>query len=584
MKKSLLIIVLCTIVSGFSIYAQAQIEQCGTMKLLKEHLAADPGLKARLQQTEANAKAWASSNAKAASVVVWIPTVVHVIHNLTVPAQNIPDSVIYSQIEVLNEDFRRMNADAVNTRPIFDSIAADVEVEFCLASVDAAGNATTGINRVASTETGFEVFGAGMNDMKYTANGGADAWPRDQYLNIWVCNMTIFGTPGAILGFAQFPGDDPATDGVAIQFTFMGRTNDPVQSDSSLGRTVTHEVGHWLGLRHIWADDQDFFGNGTCDSSDFVDDTPNQEGASTYDCNMVINSCSVETPYWGTTDPPDMVENFMDYSSDSCSNMFSMGQKVRMLSFLNTDRVSLLTSPACGALSTVSTPTCAGSCTGQTSVTVNTGTPPFTYLWNDPALQTNSTATGLCAGTYSIVITDALGQSSNDTVIVSSLDSLSVSVSTVDASCSTCADGIATANVSGGLTPYSYLWTDSGGNTVDPSLGLTAGSYNVAISDGCNEQDLSTFSIGAPIFVTHLTPFNGLRIYPNPSFGTLTISPDLKQSAVSIQIVNGLGQIIREWNITGHKNLDISDLEPGIYFVKATIKGSSTTKKLLLIQ
>ncbi|MBL4755794.1 MAG: T9SS type A sorting domain-containing protein, partial [Flavobacteriales bacterium] len=283
--------------------------------------------------------------------MVTIPTVVHVIHNPASPDQNIPDSVIYSQIEVLNEDFRRMNADAVSTRLIFDSIAADIEVEFCLASFDTAGNPITGINRIVSTATAFDVGFGGMNDMKFAASGGADAWPRDQYLNIWVCNMTFLGLPSALLGFAQFPGDDPVTDGVVIQYNFMGRTNDPAQSDSSAGRTTTHEVGHWLGLRHIWADDHNPFTNvGTCDSSDFVDDTPNQEGPSNYTCTLGANSCSAESAYWGTTDPPDMVENFMDYSSDLCANLFSMGQKTRMLSFLNTDRLPLQSSPACSVV------------------------------------------------------------------------------------------------------------------------------------------------------------------------------------------------------------------------------------------
>jgi hypothetical protein len=345
--NKLAVLLIAVLVLSNSLSTIAQVEKCGTVKLLQEHLDQNPALQSQMQASEANANAWADAVANKASTIITIPTVVHVIHNLSSPNQNIPDSVIFSQIDVLNEDFRRMNADAVNTRPIFDSIAADVEVQFCLAAMDTAGNTITGINRVATTETGFEIGFGGMDDMKFTASGGADAWPRDEYLNMWVCNMTFLGIPGAILGFAQFPGDDASTDGVVIQYNFVGRTLDPVQSDSSLGRTTTHEVGHWLGLRHIWADDQDFLGNATCDSSDFVDDTPNQEGQSNYDCNININSCSAEAPYWGTTDPPDMVENYMDYSADDCSNMFSVGQKTRMLSFLNTDRLPLLSATAC---------------------------------------------------------------------------------------------------------------------------------------------------------------------------------------------------------------------------------------------
>lgn len=322
-----------------------------TMQLMEKHIQNNPNLKLEFNQANENAKQWTEEFVKKkTATIVSIPVVFHVIHNTTLPEQNGPDSVLLSQLEVLNEDYRRLNSDTINTRAIFDSIAADVEVGFCLASIDPAGNPFSGIHRVETSETGFDIFG-NMDAMKSTSSGGTDAWPADEYLNIWTCNMTIFGIPGSLLGFAQFPGDDPATDGVVIQYNYLGRTNDPVQSDSSIGRTATHEVGHWLGLRHIWADDGTIFGGATCDSSDFVDDTPNQEGESNFDCNHNINSCSNESAYWGTVNPPDMVENYMDYSSDSCMNLFTYGQKTRMLSFLNTDRLAILSSDKCGLLS-----------------------------------------------------------------------------------------------------------------------------------------------------------------------------------------------------------------------------------------
>ena len=315
---------------------------------MNKHIEDNPNLKNDFRLAEKTAKQWAEElNKTKTSNVVSIPTVFHVIHNTTLPEQNVPDSVLLSQLEVLNDDYRRTNADKVNTRPVFDSIAADVEIEFCLATLDPSGNATTGIQRIQTNETGFDIFSS-MDDMKYTSTGGADVWPTDKYLNIWVCNMTIFGQSGSLLGFAQFPGDDPATDGVVIQYNYVGNTTDPNQTIESKGRTATHEVGHWLGLRHIWADDGTILGGGACDSSDFVDDTPNQEGQSNYDCNLTINSCSNEAAFWGNTDPPDMVENYMDYSSDDCSNLFTEGQKSRMLSFLNTDRIGLITSEKCG--------------------------------------------------------------------------------------------------------------------------------------------------------------------------------------------------------------------------------------------
>lgn len=328
----------------FNINAFSQIEKCGTMYVLEQHQKTNPSLKERIQKVQKTAKLWENTDQdKKSSNIVIIPVVVHVVYNVDSAQQNIPDSVIYSQIEVLNEDYRRLNADTVNTRSIFDTIAADIDVEFCLATIDPDGNTTNGITRTVTTVTDFDILTM-MDSMKFTSSGGQDAWPSDQYLNIWVCNMTIFGMPG-LLGYAQFPGDNPATDGVVIQYPYFGRTNDPNSAAESKGRTTSHEVGHWLGLYHIWGNTS--FLGGSCDSIDYVDDTPNAFDQSNSDCNLAINSCSVEHPYWSTTDPPDMVENYMDYSTDLCMNSFTHGQKNRMLSFLNTDRVSLLTSNGC---------------------------------------------------------------------------------------------------------------------------------------------------------------------------------------------------------------------------------------------
>ncbi|MBL4657303.1 MAG: T9SS type A sorting domain-containing protein [Flavobacteriales bacterium] len=585
--RYLLIIALCILFSSNKMAAQTQVEQCGTMMLLKKHRAEDPGLQERMRKSEISAQKWAAGQKKNSGTVITIPTIVHVLHNLTLPDQNIPDSVIHSQIEVLNEDFRRMNADAANTRAIFDSIAADVEVEFCLASADPAGNVITGINRVVTTQTGFEVFGAGIDDMKSSASGGADAWPRDQYLNIWVCNMTVFGASGSILGFAQFPGDDAATDGVVIQYNFMGRTNDPVQADSSLGRTATHEVGHWLGLRHTWADDQNIFtGIGTCDSSDRVDDTPNQKSASSYNCDMTINECSNEAPYWGTTDPPAMVENFMDYSSDSCSNMFSIGQKTRMWAFLNTDRLPLQSSVGCGVTSTSSVNTCLGNCTGEATVVVNVGTPPYTYTWSNGQSGSTSTATGLCAGIYTVQIIDALSASLADTVTVGEVDPLNVDVQTVDASCELCSDGSVTMSVTGGLSPYTYAWIDASGTVITPTSEANPGTYAALITDACGTQVVDSFTVGFYVSITQHPASSSLDfdVFPNPSTGIVVLRMQLHHQEVNIQVVNSLGKNVFESTIYKSTILDLTGIEPGAYFIRATSKNSTITKSLLLFK
>jgi hypothetical protein len=315
-----------------------QHEKCATMHVLQKHKEQNPLLEVKMQQLETQVAEWIESNKKNIHnrTVVTIPVVVHVVYKNS--TQNIPSSQIESQIQVLNEDYRKTNTNFNTTRPIFDTLAADTEIQFCLASTDPQGNPTTGITRTQapSNATFNPIFG--FDNVKSSATGGVNPWPTDQYLNIWVCDMSILNQV-FVLGYAQFPGDNPATDGVVLQYQHVGRTNDPQSAPANLGRTATHEVGHWLGLRHIW-------GDGPCDSTDYVADTPNASDASQSDCNKTKNTCTIEDAYWGTIDAPDMVENYMDYSSDACMTMFTQGQKARMWGFLNTDRAALQTSPA----------------------------------------------------------------------------------------------------------------------------------------------------------------------------------------------------------------------------------------------
>lgn len=332
---------------GISLFLQAQqTEQCASMAVYHQQMQ-NPQTAASLQQAQSAARLWLAQHPNAGhertSALITVPVVVHVVY--ITPAQNISDQQIYSQIAILNQDYRRLNADTINTPTVFDSIAADIGIEFCLATLDPSGNPTNGITRTSSTGGTFgSFFNPFSEDVKSTATGGIDPWPTNEYLNIWVCNLF----PG-LLGYAQFPGGDPALDGVAITFTAFGNMG-TVTAPSLLGRTASHECGHWFGLFHIWGDDSD-----CVTGSDSIPDTPNASGASSSDCQVTRNSCSNEDPYWGTFDPNDMVQNYMDYSHDSCMNMFTLGQKARMMSFLYSDpsRFALFTSPAgCNPAST----------------------------------------------------------------------------------------------------------------------------------------------------------------------------------------------------------------------------------------
>jgi len=327
--------------------AQTQ-EPCATMPVYYEYLKND-AQKQNYMKAETQARQWLANPAnkiaasKSNNIIIKIPVVVHVVYkNAT---QNIPDSMIQSQLNVLNECYRKQNPNYANTRPVFDTLGADIEIEFCLATTDPSGNPTTGIIRKqAPSNSQFDPL-FGFDNMKKPSKGGDTAWATSSYLNIWVGDMSLFNQT-IVLGYATFPGSDPALDGVVIQWDFFGKYAKP----NFFGKTTVHEVGHWLGMRHIWADDD----NGQnpqsvyCDSTDFVDDTPNAGPKSSTDCNTGKNTCSVEATYWGSLDAPDMVENYMDYSSDACMTMFTKGQKARMYSFLNTDpnRMAITTSTA----------------------------------------------------------------------------------------------------------------------------------------------------------------------------------------------------------------------------------------------
>lgn len=336
----------CLIFILFQTSAQNDVGRCMTMEYLK-HQMKSLRFNENFYTAEKKAMAWEKQHKKEIlreqRNIITIPVVFHVVYKNS--AQNIPDSLIYSQINVLNECFRKQNANYVNTRPVFDSLGTDVQIEFCLASTDPNGNPTSGIVRKqAPSNAQFDPI-LGFDNVKKPSKGGDTLWPPDTYLNIWTCDMSLFGLE-AVLGYAQFPGMAASTDGVVIQYNYIGKYAKP----GFLGRTTVHEVGHWLGLRHIWADD-DLGSNPQskyCDSTDYVDDTPNQGPRSNSNCNFSAVTCTNEAAFWGNINPPDMIENYMDYSRDSCMTLFTKGQKVRMYGFLNTDplRMAIKTSTA----------------------------------------------------------------------------------------------------------------------------------------------------------------------------------------------------------------------------------------------
>ncbi len=273
------------------------------------------------------------SNLERQQALYEIPVVVHIIHNGEAigSEKNISDAQVLSQISVLNKDYQRLNSDASSTPAEFQSLAGSFDVEFVLAKQDPEGFATNGIVRIQGTRPSWTI-----ND-NYELKS-LSYWPAEDYLNIWVCNL------GGLLGYAQFPvsslsglensSDNRLTDGVVIAYNAFGSEDDGafnLAPKYKKGRTTTHEIGHFFGLRHTWGDDE-----GQCDGSDYVGDTPNQGGSSSGCPTHPQMTCGVTS----------MFQNYLDYTDDACMNLFTTGQVGRMTTVLENSprRSSLLSS------------------------------------------------------------------------------------------------------------------------------------------------------------------------------------------------------------------------------------------------
>lgn len=282
-------------------------DKCHSMKVLNRQLAENPGLYKKMYDIEYNTRKFAAKKPDGAGGgkpgngggddgggdtggdnlgVVNIPVYVHVVYSNA--NENISSTQIASQIAVLNDDFRRTNNDANNTPNEFAGVAADSEITFTLANTF----------RYSNSRTSW-----GTNDAVKSAYPPVTP---ETHMNIWVCNIG-----GGILGYAQFPGGNSATDGIVVSPQYFGTTG-YVAAPFDGGRTTTHEVGHYLNLRHIW-------GDGRCNRDDFVGDTPRSDRPN-YGCPTTAVHCRSN----------DQFMNYMDYTDDACMNMFSEGQKTRM--------------------------------------------------------------------------------------------------------------------------------------------------------------------------------------------------------------------------------------------------------------
>lgn len=296
----------------------AQEKGCATMQVLEHTFQSNPSLKASFQkqttgfQQSVNKRIATSSGLRIEGNIVYIPVVFHIV--LPHPTV-ITDAQVLAQLDVLNKDFAGMNPDSVNLPAAFKPLFGKSQIQFKLAQRTPGNEPATGIVRATA---GHPIYSTFDNSLKYTTQGGDDAWDANRFLNVWITNLSA----GYVLGYSTLPGASiAAEEGIVIHYTTL-----PADSLTTYnrGRTLVHEAGHFFYLYHIWGDE-----NG-CAGTDFVDDTPNQTTL-TSGCPggaIVTDACSPIAP--GI-----LYENYMDYTDDACMSLFTRGQVARMETALN---------------------------------------------------------------------------------------------------------------------------------------------------------------------------------------------------------------------------------------------------------
>jgi len=400
--------------------------------------------------------------------VVTLPIVFHIIHDGEMVGEglNLSTDLILAQLEQINNDFRKLDGTSGDND---DPVGADSEIEFCMAVVDPDGNvlAQPGINRVDRNDQGWSAppYSPGFIDGTIKPN---TIWDPERYINCWV--MTLSSSPGSILlGYAQFPsasglpgmpqnGGPANTDGVVVNTLSVGSTEleNPESGGSSFGygRTLTHELGHFFGLRHIW-------GDGGCGVDDFVDDTPLSDAPHS-GCPTGDVSCGTE----------DMVENYMDYSADLCMNIYTLGQKARMQVVLEQSprRRELLNSTACSSepvepIADFSANRTTIEATESVSFTDQSLFAPDSWSWSFPggnpssSNQQNPTVTYDTPGTYDVTLSVS-NEAGNDT-------ETKTGYITVTPNIPGCDDGLANFPIAESFESDLGPWSNASGDDFD---------------------------------------------------------------------------------------------------------------------
>ena len=322
-----LLLGLLLVTAFFHSYAQRP-DRCGSMDLLRQKFKEHPALKARFEAREKQLKQMVAERIQAGTMgardqaLLTVPVVFHIV--MSNPSQ-VTDAQIQAQMDTLNKDYAGINGDTVRIPSWFKSLFGVANIQFALAKQTPDGEPSTGIERYTTAHGDFSVF---TTDVKHVATGGANAWNTNNYLNVWICQLS-----GGYLGLGTFPNDgDSANQGVMIDYRSIPGGS---YTNYNGGKTLTHEAGHYFNLYHTWGDD-----NGACSGTDYVDDTPNQSDYTSGCPGMVekLDACTAVSP--GV-----LYQDYMDYSYDNCLVMFTTQQAARMQAAVTLYRSALFTSP-----------------------------------------------------------------------------------------------------------------------------------------------------------------------------------------------------------------------------------------------
>ena len=401
--------------------APREVEKCSQHHRMQEMLTQDPERYATMFQEEVKKpKGSAESTEKLTGLIYTIPVVFHVLHNNG--SENISDAQIQDQLNILNRDYRKLNSDANSVVTAFQGLPADVEVQFVFATVAPNGACFSGITRTVNAITSNG--SSGQNQVNAVVAGNnvyQGVWPHNRYLNIYVCEDI-----GGAAGYTFNPNGNSTANATNMYYNGIFMLHDYTGSigTSSVGtsRALTHEVGHWLNLAHVWGSTNN--PGVDCSGTDNVQDTPATEGSTS--CTLTANTCTSDNAYWGFNQI-DQVENYMDYSY--CSKMFTQGQVDRMRAALvssvggrsniwTTANLNLVGGVPGGSLCAMDfTATDVALCSGdQTTFTMSAGGASITsYAWTftggtpSSSSAASPTITYSTPGTYQVSLTVVSG-------------------------------------------------------------------------------------------------------------------------------------------------------------------------------